>query len=260
VLDSDSLAPLSRLCWKHGFKLLLDECFREFLTSEKEKKVTHLVTYSGRSIRCDIGILCPGVRPNVGLAKAIGLKRRKGIVVDERMQTSAENIYAAGDAIETLNAATGKTEVMPLWQNAVEQGRVAGVNMAGGEERYSGAIWQNSLQVFGLAAATMGQSHQSHEIGAAKVLMSSGLKKGRGVRLVFSHDRLVGATLLGDTRNAPYYSRIIAERIPAWDFRNELLKENFNSLQLNPKFETAGETAEPATSRKRFSPGERSAT
>ena len=241
VLDSDSLVPISRLCWKNGFKILLDECFREFLTSEKDKKVSHLVTYSGRSIRCDAAIMCPGVAPSTALAKSGGLKLRKGIVVDKYMGTSNENIFAAGDAVETMNAATGKTEVMPLWQNAVEQGRVAGANMAGRQVEYAGAIWQNSLQVFGLAVVTLGQSHMAEKVPDAKVLASPELKRGRGIRLVFSGDRLVGATLLGEVRNAHHYKRLIMERVPAWEFREELLKENCNPLRMHLRFSSPEE-------------------
>lgn len=236
VLDSDSLTPISRLCWKNGFKLLLDERFREFLTSERDGKVSHLVTYSGRSIRCRAAVMCPGAVPNVALAKAAGIMLRRGIVVDEHMRTSFKNVFAAGDAVETLNAATGRTEIMPLWPNAVEQGRVAGENMAGSESTYAGGVWQNSLDMFGLSVVTLGQAHTATKTAKTKVLLSPGLKQGRGVRLVFMGERLIGATLLGDTRNVRHYRRLIAERIPAWDFREELLDENFNPLRLHLQF------------------------
>ena len=241
VLDSDSLQSISKLCWKNGFKILLDECFREFTTSEKDGKVSHLVTYAGRSICCRAAILCPGVTPNVALAKAAGIQLRKGIIVDERMRAGVDNVFAAGDAIETLNAATGETEHMPLWQNALEQGRVAAENMTGKESEYAGGVWQNSLELFGASVVTLGQSHMAEEMPDAKVLLSSGLKKGRGVRLVFADDKLIGATLLGDTRNVRHYKRIIAERIPAWDFREELVDENFNPLRLHLQLDSAKE-------------------
>ena len=240
VLDSDSLPPISRLCWKNGFKLLLDERFREFLTSEKSGKVSHLVTYSGRSIRCRAAIMCPGVVPNVALAKEAGIKSsKKGIVVDERMRTSIENVFAAGDAAETLNAATGKTEIMPLWPNAVEEGRVAGENMVGRDSTFAGGVWQNSLDMFGLSVVTLGQGHAVEKMAKAKVLLSPGLSRGRGLRLVFSGERLVGATLLGDTSNVRHYKRLIAERIPAWEHRKELLDGNFNPLRVELQFGSA---------------------
>lgn len=236
VLDPDSLGPVSRLCWENGFKIVLGERFREFLTSGREKKVSHLVTYSGRSIPCDAAIMCPGVAPNAALAKSVELNMHRGIVVDDHMGTSTANIFAAGDVIETKNAATGRTVVMPLWPNASEQGRVAGANMAGRHVAYAGGVWQNSLHVFGLTVVTLGQSHLADKVPAAKVLASPTLKRGRGVRLVFSGDRLIGATLLGDAGSAGFYRRIIRDRVPAWDLREELLKENFNPSRLYLRF------------------------
>jgi NAD(P)H-nitrite reductase large subunit len=236
VLDSDSLRPISKLCWKNGFKILLDERFREFITREKDGTVSHLVTYAGRSIQCRVAILCPGVTPNVALAKTAGIRLRKGIVVNEYMRAGAANVFAAGDVVETLNAATGKAEHMPLWQNAVEQGRVAGENMSGKESRYAGGVWQNSLDIFGISVVTLGQSHMTDEMPDAEVLLSPEFEKGHGIRLVFKGKKLVGATLLGDTRNVRHYRRIIAERIPAWEFREELLEDNLNPLRLHLQF------------------------
>ncbi len=236
VLDPDSLGPVSRLCWENGFKIVLGERFREFLTSGKEKKVSHLVTYSGRSIPCDAAIMCPGVAPNIALAKSMSLNMHRGIVVDDHMCTSVENIFAAGDVVETKNAATGKTVVMPLWPNASEQGHVAGANMAGRRVAYAGAVWQNSLHVFGLTVVTLGQSYLADKVPAAKVLASPTLKRGRGARLVFSGDRLIGATLLGDVGAAGFYKRIIRDRVPAWELREELFKESFDPSRLYLRF------------------------
>ena len=191
--------------------------------------------------------MCPGVAPDVSLAESAGLRVGKGIAVDEHMRTSSENIFAAGDAVEALNAATGKNEPIPLWENAVEQGRIAGENMAGIGSTYAGGIWRNSLSMFGLCAVTLGQSHVAEKESDVRVLLSPGLKKGSGVRLVFSGKRLIGATLLGDTRNARHYGKLIVERFPAWDLREELLDESFNPLRLHLKFGPAQEDGKQGT-------------
>jgi NAD(P)H-nitrite reductase large subunit len=225
VLDPDSLVPVSKLCWRNGIKILLDERFREFTTSGKQKKVDHLVTYSGQSIPCRMAILCPGMSPNIELPQSIGIKVRKGIVADKRMRTSIENIYAAGDIVETRNVATRGSEVMPLWPNAFEQGQIAGANMAGEHMTYQGAIWKNRLSVFGLDVVTLGQSHRAEKIRGAKILTSPKLKQGYGVRLVFSGLKLVGATLVGKVGDPEIYEKIIRERQSVWNSREELMFE-----------------------------------
>ena len=236
VLDPESLTPVSKLLWQNGFKILLDERFREFLTSGKEKSVSHLVTYAGRSIPCQVAVMCSGGAPASALSKSIGLESRNGIVTDRRMGTSAENIFAAGDVVETKNMATGRSEVMPLWPNASEQGRIAGANMAGRELEYAGSIWQNSVRLFGRTIATLGQSHLAHRAPGARVLASPGLKQCRGTRLVFQRDRLIGTTMLDETHTAALYRRLIMDRLPAWDSREELLSQGVNLKHLYLRF------------------------
>ena len=232
VLDPESLTPVSKLLWQNGFKILLGERFREFLTSEKEKKVSHLVTYSGRSLPCQAAVMCSGGAPSDALAKSIGLESRNGVVTDDHLRTTVENIFAAGDVIETKNVATGRSEVMPLWPNASEQGRIAGANMAGKETAYAGAIWQNSIRLFGTTLVTLGQSHLAHRAPGARVLASPGLKQCRGTRLVFLRDRLVGATLLDEVHTVDFFRKLIKDRLPAWDCREELLSQNVNPRSL----------------------------
>ncbi len=241
VLDQDSLAPLSKQCWKNGLKILVQERFREFLTTGRNKRVSHLVTYSGRSFSCDAAIMCPGVSPNMALAKSVGLETRRGVVVDNFLRTSAENVFAAGDVIETRNAATGRNEVMPLWQNALDQGRLAGANMAGGHIRYDGAIWQYSMELFGLKLMTLGQSHLADNPPHTKVVSTPGLKDGTGIRLVFSGDRLIGVSLFGETKNGNAYRKVIMERLPVWLLREQLLSREFDLSRLYLRFHSTPE-------------------
>jgi len=241
MLDPESLTPVSNLLWHNGFKILLGERFREFITSGDKKRVSHLVTYSGSSAPCQVAVMCPGGAPKDALAKAIGLKVRKGIVIDEHMRTSAENIFAAGDVVETKNLATGRTEVMPLWPLASEQGRIAGANMAGKESVYAGAIWQNSVRLFGRMIVTLGQSHLAHTAPGARVLASPGLKQGRGKRFVFLRDRLIGATLLDEAYTAELLRKIIMNRLPAWDSREELMSQVVSQKNLYLRFGIAAQ-------------------
>ena len=96
------------------------------------EKVEGIVT-DQRTISCEMVIMAAGMRPNSELAReaGIGVAARGGIIVDQRMATSAPDIYACGDCVEAPDLITGAPGMIQLWHNAKEQGEVAGSNAAG---------------------------------------------------------------------------------------------------------------------------------
>ena len=113
-----------------------------FSTSETVERIgggqrpTSVLTKSGREIPCDFVCIAVGIRPNVGLAEAAGLKMDNGVVVDERMQTSHPDVYAAGDVVNYPDPVFGKRRRVEHWGHAEYTGQVAGQNMAGGDAKY----------------------------------------------------------------------------------------------------------------------------
>jgi NAD(P)H-nitrite reductase large subunit len=93
-------------------------------------RVAAAETTDGARIPCDIVAVAIGVRPRIGLAEEAGLACGRGITVDQYLRSSDEHIFVAGDAAETLDAATGHRTMEVLWNTAVAKGRVAGLNMA----------------------------------------------------------------------------------------------------------------------------------
>ena len=104
-----------------------------------QKEGEHLTvrTGSGRSFEVDGVVAGIGIRPNLDLAKEAGLKASDGILVNERLETSAPAIYAAGDAANFFHSALEKRTRVEHEDNAVQMGKVAGRNMAGGDETYT---------------------------------------------------------------------------------------------------------------------------
>lgn len=98
----------------------------------------------GQRLPCDIALLCIGTRANTQLADD-GIRVGRGIVVNDRMETSAPGIYAAGDCCEGNNLLTGQTQIIGLWDNAARQGETAGANIAGVQPSasYPGNITHN---------------------------------------------------------------------------------------------------------------------
>ncbi|HVO68146.1 MAG TPA: FAD-dependent oxidoreductase [Syntrophales bacterium] len=101
---------------------------------------------SGIALETDVVVVCKGFKPSVDLAKASGIKVNEGISVNEYLETSAPDIFAAGDCCETIDLAWNKVRTIDLWPAAVEQGRFAALNMSGTRSRYPGSIRMNSLQ------------------------------------------------------------------------------------------------------------------
>jgi len=115
---------------------------------------------SGSDLECDAVVIAAGVAPNVELFEGSGIElgtgRGAGVLVDERLQTSAEGIYAAGDVAEAADLLTGERRVHAVQPTAVDHGRVAAANMAGLDVRYSGSLIMNILAAQGLEACSFG--------------------------------------------------------------------------------------------------------
>jgi len=103
---------------------------------EKEGKRFTVRTKSGRTIETDGVVAGIGIRPNIDLAEAAGLKVENGIVVNEKLETSSPDIYAAGDAVEFFHVGLEKRTRVEHEDNAVSMGKLAGKNMAGVSETY----------------------------------------------------------------------------------------------------------------------------
>jgi len=121
--------------------------------------VSYVETDKG-NISSDIVILAVGVRPNVHLAKEAGIEtgKRGGIKVNAEMQTNDPDIYAAGDCVESWNIITGKPAYVPLGSTANKQGRVAAVNVCGGNEKFPGILGTAVCKVFDFTVARTGLS------------------------------------------------------------------------------------------------------
>ncbi|WP_224982088.1 FAD-dependent oxidoreductase [Geomonas agri] len=116
------------------------------------------VIAGGQEIAADLVVLAPGVKPNVALAREAGLAIgvTGAIAVDERQATSDPDIYACGDCCEATHLVTGNKVFVPLGSTANKQGRVAGINAAGGAATFAGVIGTSILKVFNVNAGKTG--------------------------------------------------------------------------------------------------------
>ena len=141
---------------RHHVDLHLGETFRDI---EEKGGSLRIVTDKDEYL-VDIIILAMGVKPNVDLAKRMGVKLgvTGAIKVNERMETSVKDVYAAGDNVETLHLVSGNPVYLPFAPAANKMGRVAGDNIAGGNSRFKGVLGTTFTKIFSLHVGRTGLS------------------------------------------------------------------------------------------------------
>ncbi|HNP59686.1 MAG TPA: FAD-dependent oxidoreductase [Nitrospirales bacterium] len=164
AFDQDMATLVAHHLQEKGVKIIAGDGINGFRQDGDLAKEAELE--SGTRLPMDLAILSIGVRPELKLAREAGLEigAAGGIAVDTRQQTSDPDIYAAGDAVETLHLVTGKYARIPLAGPANKQGRVAGANAAGGDLRFHGALGTAIVESMGITAAKTGLSE--HEAKA----------------------------------------------------------------------------------------------
>ena len=149
------------------------------------------VMTDGERIQADIAVLCIGTRANTGVVDAGEIETSRAILVNERMETSAEGIYAAGDCCAGNNIQSGERQIIGLWANANCQGTVAGTNMAGGEAAFRGNILHNITHFMDMDFIGFGDNRI-----AGKTLTFGSLERGLYIKAVCRDGRLAGINIL----------------------------------------------------------------
>ena len=219
VLDSEGAALVQSFIEEHGVKFCLSDSAAKF---EKNKAVLK----SGKEIEFDLLVLAVGVRPNVSLIKEAGAKVNRGVVTNEKCETSLPDIYAAGDCTESHDISIDQERVLALLPNAYMQGETAGINMAGGEKLYDSAIPMNAMGMFGYHMITAGS--YDGDIYTEK--------SGRNYKKLFYKDnRLVGYIMIGDIARAGIYTSLIKKKTPLDSIDFELIKHKPQLMAFSKK-------------------------
>jgi len=177
----------------------------------------------GRVIEGQMAIISAGVRPNIQLAKAIGMEMKNGILVNDRLETKTESIFAAGDVAEHRGRVYG------IWPAAQRQGEIAGVNMAGGNEIYGGTVVSNTLKVVGIDLTSTGEIDAE---GNLECVVRSDREKCNYCKVTFKEDKIVGCILLGETKGRAEILSAIEKEVDIKGLKNSILKEGFDFKKL----------------------------
>jgi NADPH-dependent 2,4-dienoyl-CoA reductase/sulfur reductase-like enzyme/rhodanese-related sulfurtransferase len=162
LFDEDFASVLRQYLEKKGVQIFTSEGIKAL--KGNRGKVTHVLTAS-QEIEADIVLMSLGIRPQIELAKQAGLRigETGAIWVNEKMETSGQGVYAAGDCAETTHLLTGKKVWIPLGSTANKQGRVVGVNVCGGSAIFPGVMGTTVFKCFDWNLAKTGLSMKEAE-------------------------------------------------------------------------------------------------
>ncbi len=206
--DPDMAAFIHGEVRRHGIRLALGHTVEGF--AEQDGGVDVLLK-DAAPLHADMVVLAIGVTPDTALARHAGLELglKGSIVVNDRMETSAPDIYAVGDAVQVKHFVTGQDAVISLAGPANKQGRIAADNICGGDSRYQGSQGSSVIKVFDLTAAATGVNETNAKKAGLDVdtvvlspMSHAGYYPGgklMTVKVVFEREtcRLLGAQIVG---------------------------------------------------------------
>ncbi len=218
--DVAGAALLQRQMEEMGFRFHLGTKTQEIVPASNGLRVT---LEGGPELLADLILISAGVRPELALAQTLNLAVDKGIKVDDHLFTGQKGVHAAGDLIEHRGRFYG------IWPASMEQGRVAGANMAGQERTYAGTVPSNALKVVGVDLLAAGELDAEGKMESV-VVKDEARKIYR--KLVLKDHCLVGAMLLGDTRGKEEIQRAIQSQKDISPWEKELSSGQFDFSRL----------------------------
>jgi NAD(P)H-nitrite reductase large subunit len=227
MLDPDISQKVETMLKAKGIDIVVGDSVTEI----KGKKKVNGASLKKKRIKCDMVVLAIGVVPNVGLTKGSGIKTNLGILVDTTMKTNRKDIYAAGDIAEVREQILGSQGSFAIWPNAIEQGRVAGLNMAGAHTVYGGAELVNVLNVFETPVVAMGKV--LNDVSNAKTVSKTTPSWHK--KLILKDHKLLGLQFIGTMRNTGILYSLMKNGSDVSPIEERLLDDN---LVLVPELAT----------------------
>jgi NADPH-dependent 2,4-dienoyl-CoA reductase/sulfur reductase-like enzyme len=203
VLDAAAARILHRQLLAHGVDVRTGT--RTDGLETDRRGVVRVSTRGASPFTVDAVIVATGARPNDGLLPECLEPGQPGIPVAATMETVVDGVFAAGDVTRGPTAAGGPREIHALWPTAVEQGKVAGANLAGAGLVYGGSLSMNVTEMFGLTVASLGRFVEEE---ADDVFESRDLPGISYLKLVSRSGVPVGAISLGEPEGATLLGRL----------------------------------------------------
>jgi NAD(P)H-nitrite reductase large subunit len=185
---------------------------------------------NGLELPADLVITATGVKPNTEFMADSGIKIKQGIIVNEFLQTSNENIYAAGDVAQGLDFSTGLFTVQAIQPTATDHGRIAALNMCGKTTSFHGSVNMNILDTLGLISCSFGlwMGVEGESADSSEIYNADNFNY---INLQFDDDILVGASCIGFTQHIGAIRGLIESKIPLGPWKERLKKDPTQIMQ-----------------------------
>lgn len=199
--------------------------------------LTGVRTRAGNLVACNLLVTAIGVQPIKELAEQASIQTAQGILVDEHMQTSTAGVYAAGDAAQVYDTLSGKAVLDSLWHPARQQGKIAGMNMAGAQESYRRSVPFNVTRLAGIPTTIIGAVGREQDEDLLNIARGDSQvwrmapesidinfeQDVNRLRLMIGEKNLIGAVVMGDQSLSRPLQYLIGEQVDITSIRPALL-------------------------------------
>jgi len=219
-LNAKAAEVLQKILQDRGLTIL---CKTRVTELKGNNELSSVNLDNGKSFSADLALFSTGIKPNITLAKEAGIKTKRGIWVNDKMETSVPHVYAAGDVAECNDALYG------IWPAAVDQGIIAGTNALGISQNYSGNMPLHVLKVAGLEMTAVGQ--KSKVQANDQVIEHLDHKQSQYIALIHNSQILKGAVVLGVAGIGFRLEKLIKKQASIAPILSELEKANWDILK-----------------------------
>ena len=209
-------------CIEKGVNVLTSTRVTKLEASDDKQDSLLVDLDNGDQIPAHLVVVATGVKSNIGFLDDAGLKSDQGIIVDEHMQSSDPNIFAAGDCAQGPDFSTGEWAVHAVQPTAVDHGRIAAMNMTGSSAPFKGSLNMNVLDTVGLISASFGKWDGVQGGDFAEANDPDNYKY---MRLEFDGDKIIGALSLGRTDQIGVLRGLIQTEVPLGEWKEKLMAD-----------------------------------
>jgi NAD(P)H-nitrite reductase large subunit len=225
MLDATAGGMLKRWCEGKGLKVLTSTSITRIAPAKAAgdgRDSLSVELSSGETIPAHLVVMAAGVRANLEILEGTGIKTDQGVLVDRHLRSSHPRVYAAGDVAQGPDFSTGGFSVHAVQPTAADHGRIAALNMAGGEASYKGSLVMNVLDTLGLVSCSFGR-WQGADGGVRAERVDEAAYKY--INLQFADDRLIGAISLGRTDWVGVLRGLIQTEVPLGPWKDKLIAD-----------------------------------